>query len=146
MVDDLPLEIIKNGASSARLFLWVCVWSFLASSIWGFLRKTRRVDSWIKFITGRDWYPSVAFKFFRENIDKAVEVTVEGKKYIGVLLSAPDTQEDKYIIITDPQLMIQKDDGTYALEKLLLVDFIVIKFNNINEIKVFKGLLKKKTQ
>jgi hypothetical protein len=117
-MDELPVEIIKNGASSAYLFLWVCFWSFAISTSWGYARKTKWVDSYIKYVTGRDWYPSVAFKFFRENIDKAVEVSVQGTKYIGVLISAPDTKEDKYIIITDPYVMVQDKDGAYSLEHL----------------------------
>ncbi len=143
----LPVEIMRHGRSSGLLFLCVCFWSFFMSNIWGWARKKTWIDSYVKFITGRDWYPSVVFRFFSENIDKAVQVSVNGTKYIGILFSAPDTKEDKYIIITNPHQIVSNENGEFSLEKLELVDFMAIKFNNIDEIRAFsEELLMEKVQ
>jgi hypothetical protein len=69
---------------------------------------------------------------------------VKDTKYVGILYSAPDTKEDKYIIITQPRI-IQKKDAEYVLEELKLVDFMAIKFDDIDQIKAFnRSILKKK--
>jgi hypothetical protein len=70
------------------------------------------------------------------NINKAIEVTIKDTKYVGILYSAPDTKEDKHIIIVNPKLVIKTEKG-YTLEELPLVDYIAIKFDDIDHIKAF---------
>lgn len=129
--------IIQEGRSSSILYLTVCVWSFIIANLWGIIRKFKCVDAFIKLLTGRDWYPSVAYRFFNENLNKAVEVQVEDIKYIGVLHSAPDNKEDKYIIITEPYI-IYKKENTFIKENLPLIDHVIVKIDEIIEMKSFK--------
>ena len=127
-------EILKLKMASAIFFLSVCFWSFIFANLWGIIRKFPRFDSIIKGFTGRDWYPSVAFKFFKENLDRGVEVTVQDDKYLGVLYSAPDNKEDKYIVITKPHLLHESG----KIEPLTLVDYVVIKLDDISQIRSYK--------
>lgn len=65
----VPAEWNPNAV--VGFFLTVCGWTFVVANIWGILRKDRRVDARIKRITGRDWYPSVAFRFYFGSIKRA---------------------------------------------------------------------------
>jgi len=134
--NDLALKNISNLeqvlSSFVIFFLTVCSYSLLISTIWGFLRKTKRIDAVIKWATGRDWYPSVLVRFFEQNIDKAVEINVGENKYLGILNTAPDKQNDDYIILKQV-LLVQGDD----LVPLNLIDEMVIKIEDIEEIKSF---------
>lgn len=144
-LDSLSQKILNTGKSSAVFYIFVCIWAFVAAHIWGLFRKLKYVDIIITYLTGRDWYPSVAFRFFKENLRKAVEVRVGEVKYIGVLYSAPDNKEDEHIIITDPWVVYKDENNKFKTEKLESVSKVVIKFNDISEIKSFKNeiLIKK---
>lgn len=135
-IDFLAATNIEKVGSLGIFFLAVCVLSFILANLWGIFRKNPTVDRWIKWFTGRDWYASVAFKFFHMNVNKAIEVTIKDTKYIGVLFSAPDTKEDKHIIIAKPKVVIKTEKG-YTIEELPLVDYIAIKFDEIDHIKAF---------
>jgi hypothetical protein len=135
-IDFLSAENVKKVSWLAGFFLSVCVFSFIFATCWGIFRKYPRIDRWIKWFTGRDWYASVAFKFFHMNMNKGIEVTVKDTKYIGVLFSAPDTKEDKHIIVAKPKVVI-KTGKDYTIEELPLVDYIAIKFDKIDHIKAF---------
>src|SRR6185437_506063 len=57
---DVSLDWPKLLTTEAALFFAsVCLWSFVGANLWGYLRKTAYVDASIRWITGRDWYPSV---------------------------------------------------------------------------------------
>ena len=84
----------------AEFFFAVCLWSLLVANIWGILRKDVRVDAVFAFLTGRSWYPAVTIEFFKRSLGKPVVVeTQESTRYLGLLASAPDTVEGKYIIL-----------------------------------------------
>jgi len=140
------IVVFSQGKSSATFFLSVCLSSFIIANIWGIVRKSNFIDGIIKYVTGRDWYPSIAFRFFKDNLDKVVEVTIGDLKYVGILFSAPDTKDDKYIILRQPHLIYKTDSG-YEKEELKLIDSMVIKFDDINEIKAYnETILKSKSK
>lgn len=99
-------EITELATHGMIFYFIVCFFSLAFSNVWGLLRKSRILNSIGRYLTGRDWYPSVKFKFFTENIDRAIELKVDGEQYLGVLLSAPDTKEDKHIIIRAPKKLV----------------------------------------
>ena len=132
--------IVKNPRAAGIFFLAACIWTFIIANVWGIVRKFPYVDICIKWATGRDWYPSVAFRFYKENLDCAIDVTTTNSRYLGVLYSAPDCKDDTHIIITDPGIIV---DG--KVERLKTVRQIAIGIDEIKEIKSFKqNLLKKK--
>jgi hypothetical protein len=135
-IDLLAATNIKKVSWLAIFFLTVCLLSFVFANLWGLFRKNPTADRWIRWFTGRDWYTSTAFKFFHMNMSKPIEVTIKDTKYIGILFSAPDTKEDKHIIITEPKAVIKTEQG-YTIEELPLVDYIAIKFDDIDHIKAF---------
>src|SRR5581483_205545 len=50
-------------ADAAMFFGTGAGWSFVVANAWGIVRKAKGIDAFVHFITGRDWYPSVALKF-----------------------------------------------------------------------------------
>lgn len=137
--NDISLSAIEIfNASSVRFFVTVSVLSFFAANVWGIVRRGYLVDRLFRTVTGRDWYSSVAYKFFNENTDKAVVVAVEGNRYMGILDSAPDTKEDRYIILKDVYLLPGPESKLKEIEKLSYVDHLLIKFDDIKEIQALK--------
>jgi len=131
-------SVLQNPTETRSLacfFLTVCGLTFVVAHVWGIVRKAQRFDAIVKFVTGRDWYPSVAFRFFKENLNKAVIVSVENRRYLGILFSAPDTKEDKYVILTKVSLLPSPGSGQTTIERLPLVDYLLIKFDDIREIQ-----------
>ena len=86
---------------SARFFGTVVGWSFVVANARGIIRKAKRTDAIVHFVTGRDWYPSVALKFFEQNVERVVVVETPNDRYLGVLHSGPDSREDPYIILSE---------------------------------------------
>jgi hypothetical protein len=118
-----------------NFFFVVYLQTFIAANAWGFMRKWRRVDGAIKYFTGRDWYSSVAFRFFNENVNKGVIVKVQGVRYMGILYGAPDTAEDKYIILTKVSVLPDVGSEKSKVESIPLVRHVLIKFDDIAEIQ-----------
>jgi hypothetical protein len=142
-------NVIASALTSkgAEFFFSICAWSFLAANFWGILRKFRKVDVVLSFITGRDWYPSVAFKFFSEAIDHAVVVDVGSTKYIGILSGAPDNKEDEYITVTKVSIIHPPAaGGLQTVEPAPLVASMLIKLPNLSSVQALKDdvLLKHK--
>lgn len=149
------LASIKDTAShlpstfylaSAKVLLVVCVWTFVAANIWGALRKKEYVNLFFRYLTGRDWYSSVAIKFLQENLNNAVTFTLEGKTYLGIMVGAPDSNEDKYLMLKDVYILHpDKKDNEEQFEKLQSTETILIKLDEIRAIQVIKDPhLKKK--
>jgi len=70
-----------------------------------------------------------------------VEVKSGNNRFLGILYSAPDTVDDKYIIITKPYII--HSGRNKKLEELTIVDYIIIRINEIDEIKAYdKSILK----
>ncbi len=134
-LNELPINLFEIRQSVLVFFLSVCFWTFILANIFGILRKWKLYNGIIKWITGRDWYPSVAFRFFHENMNKAVEIKTGENRYIGILYSAPDTIDDKYVIIIKPYLI--QPGKQKKLEELSIVDYIIIKLDDIDEIKAY---------
>jgi hypothetical protein len=135
--DGNPMQsarIFLFGAS-AWFFLIVCFYSFLVANSWGMLRKLNRVDAYIKYFSARDWYPSVAFRFFQENLDRLIVVESNVVKYCGLLFSAPDNKEDKYIILKNIAVLPSPGVKDKKPEPLPLVDSILIRVDEIGEIQ-----------
>lgn len=87
----------------------------------------------MKFFTGRDWYLSVKYKFIEENINKAIEFKLDNNKYIGIMLNAPDNQNDKHKIVEN--VILIQDDKLIPLNH---VKTMLINCDEINEIKAYK--------
>jgi hypothetical protein len=133
---------------SAVFFGVVCLWTFIAANLWGIIRKSRYGDAVLLYVTGRDWYPTVAHRFFKQSIGEAVIVTTHENRYLGMLLGAPDTKEDPYIIIdrvsrlpnpvTDSsadQRAAPIENKAQEIESLPLVRWVLIKFNDVDEVQ-----------
>ena len=136
-------DLVDNLYNGIIFFFTVCSWSFIVANIWGMLRKSRRIGAFFVYVLGRDWYPTTAFKFFQFNIKKPVEVKVGEKKYLGILHSAPDTKEDKYIILSKPYLITQVNEE-YKVEPLSLAEGVLIKVDDIDLITAYSRQITKK--
>ena len=128
-------NLSKEPTDVIGFFAAVCIWTFLIANLWALCRKTRWGNALIKVWTGRDWYPSVAFRFFKENLDKGVTVVTSNKRYTGVLYSAPDTAEDKYIILTSVWVLPEPNPDKLMPEQLKLVKHLLIKIDEISEMR-----------
>jgi hypothetical protein len=120
---------------AAIFFGSVCIWSFLGANLWGILRKTRYVDARIRWVTDRDWYPSVEQMFFVRNLNQAVIVETPETRYLGILFAAPDSKEDPYIVLSEVSRLPKRGDSNQQIEPLPLVRWVLIKFDDIIEIQ-----------
>ena len=132
---------LKVFTADAVLFFGaVAAWSFVVANIWGIVRKAPRTDAVIHFITGRDWYPSVALKFFEQNVRMQSVVVVEtaSDRYLGVLHSGPDSKEDPYIILSEVASLPKRGEPPRAPEALPMVSSVLIRFDDIMKIQALK--------
>ena len=133
---DVRLDWPKLLTTDAALFFAsVCLWSFAGANFWGIFRKTRYVDAGIRWVTDRDWYPSVKQKFFAKNLNTAVIVETPAARYLGILFSAPDNKEDPHIILSEVSRLPRPTDASREIEPLPLVRWVLIKFDDIVEIQ-----------
>ena len=129
---------ISNGF--AIFYFVVCLFALISGTLWGIFRKQRVIDSLGIFVSGRDWYPSVKFKFFAENINRAVEFKIAGDQYLGTLLSAPDTKEDDHLIIQAPKKLVEmKTDSGKAVRKYVDMPLVRDMLINIGDVSEFKS-------
>lgn len=99
--------------------------------------------------TGRSWYPSVTLEFYKRSLDKAVIVDTKESRYLGVLASAPDTEDGKYIALTLTDVTILPTPAQAAagtnIEPLPLVEQMLLKLDEITQIQRLRPeVLKKK--
>lgn len=120
---------------AAGFYVTVCLWSALAANGWGIARKSPLVDAVIRWLTGRDWYPSVALRFFSENVNRTIIVRTRANRYMGILFGAPDTKEDRYVILTSAFLLPEAGSPEPEIEPLPLVSQLLIKWDDIDEIQ-----------
>jgi hypothetical protein len=113
----------------------VCLWAFVVANIWGIFRKSVRFNTLVQSLTGRDWYPSVAHKFFYQNIGRVVVVGAPENRYLGVLHSAPDTKEDKYLILHNVARLPKPGEPSTEPEDLPYVRWVLVKFDDIIEVQ-----------
>jgi hypothetical protein len=133
---DVSLDWPKLLTTDAALFFAsVCLWSFIGANLWGILRKTAYVDAVIRWVTGRDWYPSVKQKFFDKNLNAAVIVETPTARYLGILFSAPDSKEDPHIILSEVSRLPRLGEASKEIEPLPLVRWLLVKFDDIVEIQ-----------
>jgi hypothetical protein len=116
----------------------VCVATFLPANIWGMIRKTAPLDTLVEQISGRDWYPSVAKKFFDQNINQVVIVDTRDTRYMGILFGAPDTKDDPHIILSEVSRLPKPGEQPAEIEQLPLVRWVLVKFDDIIEIQALK--------
>ncbi len=119
--------------SAAAFFFVVCFYSFLFANLWGLIRKFKFVDSFLKELTGRDWYPSITCRFLQENLGNPIVVEIDEYKYLGILSGAPYKEEDHYILLTNVSLMPRKPGD--KPESLSLIDSLLIKFDEIDKVQ-----------
>lgn len=137
------LQSLGPGLTSMRLFaeffIGVCLWTFVTANLWGYLRKKAWVDLSFKFFTGRGWYPTVALRFFATSIRKAVVVTTEEKRYMGVLLSAPDRGDDGHVVLGNV-FLVHEEEGSQQprLEPLPLIERFLIRLDQVRDIQILK--------
>jgi hypothetical protein len=125
-------------ADAAMFFGTVAGWSFVVANAWGVVRKAKGTDAIVHFITGRDWYPSVALKFFAQNIESVVVVETTSDRYLGVLHSGPDSREDTYIILSEVASLPKRGEPSRPPEALPMVNTVLIRFDDIIEIQALK--------
>lgn len=119
----------------AIFFGTICLWALLGATLWGWFRKSKYADSVMRFVTGRDWYPSAAQRFFVQNIDRAVVVATPETRYLGILFAAPDTKEDPHIILSEVSRLPKPGTPDPKIERLPLVRWVLIRFDQIVEIQ-----------
>ncbi len=135
---NIYLSFVKERNALISIFIYTCLYTFLLANLYGYLRKSRKIDSFITYFTARDWYPSVAFRFYKENLNKAIEVKTKDNWYLGILNNAPDNKDDKYIIITEPyKINMKAKKKQKKLEKLEYVEYIIINIEDVEEIKAY---------
>ena len=139
-IETIFAKIIELNRYSIKYFFTVCFWTFIVSNILGWARKSKYIDAILKWITGRDWYPSVAFRFYKENLDKLIEIRTNKERYLGILFSAPDNKHDNYIIITNPCLL-KEINGKAQKVPLDYVDSIVFRLDEVNLVRAYKDVL-----
>ena len=121
-----------------EFFLSVLIATFLAANFWGILRKTAVLDTATEFITGRDWYPSIAKKFFDQNVNQVVIVSTPDTRYMGILFGAPDTKDDPHIILSEVSRLPKPGELPTTIEPLPLVRWVLVKFDDIVEVQALK--------
>jgi len=130
---------LKVFTTDAALFFGsVAGWSFVLANVWGIGRKAPLSDAIVHFITGRDWYPSVALKFFEQNIERVVVVETASDRYLGVLHSGPDSKEDPHIILSEVSSLPKRGEPPRSPEALPMVSSVLIRFDDIIEIQALK--------
>jgi|SRR5208283_2638638 len=125
--------------SAGIFFGTVCFWAFVVANIWGLFRKSARFNTVVQWLTGRDWYPSVAHKFFYQNIGHIVVVGTPDNRYLGFLHSAPDTKEDKYVILHRVARLPKPGEPSTEPEDLPYVRWVLVKFDDIVEMQALTG-------
>ena len=137
----------SDFASLSRFFLAVCGWSFVVANLWGVARKYARVDAAFIGITGRSWYPSVTVEFFKHSLNAAVRVETPEMRYLGVLISAPDTADGEHIILRSVAVLPRGEPGTDPrLEPLPLVEEMLIKIDHLTSMQLLKPTVLKKKE
>ena len=143
-VKNILKEIVKHSEGIIKIYIFVCLYTFLAANIWGIIRRNKFVDKIIRFITKRDWYKTVALRFYDENINSTVVITKKDKsRYFGVLNGAPDDKTDNYIILSHPSFFkktIVRKKEKFELIKLAALSIII----NANEIELIEVIKKPK--
>jgi hypothetical protein len=131
----------------AEFFFAVCLWSLIIANIWGIIRKDARIDAAFVFLTGRSWYPAVTLEFFKRSLSKAVVVeTKDEARYMGILASAPDTIEGKYIILRSVAFLPKPEPGKDSnVESLPLVEEMLLNIDGVALVQRLKPeILKQK--
>jgi len=137
-------ELLTTDA--ALFFGYICVWVFLIANFWGYSRKTWWVNGIVRLVTGRDWYPSVALKFFEQNIDSVVIVQTPDYRYLGTLHSAPDSKEDPYLILSEVAYFLKPGETGPNPKPLPGVRWVLIRFNDMIEIQALTQAAAEPTQ
>jgi hypothetical protein len=105
--------LLSNYHKMIYLYVVVCLYTFVSGNIWGIVRRGKTFDRAIRRVTGRDWYKTVALRFYDESINARVIVTKKDKrKYLGILNGAPDDIKDDHVIIVDPHFIENTTDGS----------------------------------
>jgi uncharacterized protein DUF6338 len=138
-----PGRALRSVRLCGEFFFGVCLWTLVAANLWGSFRKYSLLNAFIKYVTGRDWYPSVALRFFERVKLRVVVVTTKNRRYGGVLFSAPDAREDGHIILKDVALLpdeelAAKSDSRLVPVPLPLVEFLLIRLDEVLEIRALK--------
>ncbi|MEW6775673.1 MAG: DUF6338 family protein [Bdellovibrionota bacterium] len=139
-------RLLKEGG---LLILLICGWTFLFANIWGKLRQSVRFGSSLNRFFGRDWYPSVALRYYKESVGKVVVVQAGPDRYLGTLAAAPDRAGDGeisnnpsggHIILMNvsklPPIAASGDpQQTIQPQELTQVDMLLLSVKNISEMR-----------
>jgi hypothetical protein len=77
-------------------------------------------------------------------MNKAVVVRLDGRRYLGILYSAPDRKEDNYIILTEVSLVPEADAKSRHIEPLPLVQHLLLRVDEIREMQALKETILRK--
>ncbi|MGD0279328.1 MAG: DUF6338 family protein [Smithella sp.] len=134
---DVLSKLFENINICLILFVLLCAYSFIISTIYAFLRKNRFTNYFIQLLTKRDYFKEVQFGFFFEAINQSVIITMKNKKkYLGRLIAAPDQKDDHNIVICDSYIQEKSKWSKLVADRLLIdlkeVDLISVRKEDIN--------------
>lgn len=125
-------SLMVHPREMINVFVAVTLVALVMANIWALTRKSLWLNALLKGLTGRDWYPSVRFRFYRENIDSGITFVANGNRYAGILFSAPDTVDDKYIMLKS--VWYVPDDKEGEPFQQMNVDSILFNVDDVNEL------------
>ncbi len=130
-VNGLP-KLATHSNDLLNFFGVVCVGTFAGANLWAKMRRVPKWNSVVVWLTGRDWYPTTSQKFFAENVGKSVFVILKDKDrtYAGTLYSAPDSAEDRHIILKNPCVVA---DGKF--NPMPVNPYLLLRVEDIVEIR-----------
>jgi hypothetical protein len=141
-------EIIDYSGDAIYVFIVICFYSFILSNVLAILRRCKIIDLIIRTVTRRDWFKTVSLRFYTEQLGSTLLVTMKSeKKYVGVLVGAPDDKNDNSIILSNPSSIESLKFVKLAAKKMLINVTETSKIEVLKE-KVRRNLwqLKKKSQ
>ena len=130
--------VMTSGAT--YFFISACLWSTVFANAWGKLRQAEWFGTLMNRFFGRDWYPSVALRYYNKSIGRVVSVRTQGETFLGILAAAPDNLCDGHIILTNASklpLVTPSGDPNEPIkpEPLTQVDMLLIEVENIEELR-----------
>ena len=125
--------ILINKKFFVTYFLINSIFGFCFAILWVKIRKLKIIRNLIIGLTGRNEYYYTIIKFFEDNVEKAIDITTEDKRYIGILKIAPDNYDDKYIILRDVYFVENN-----IPQKNEAIENIAIKYDEIKSFLSYK--------
>lgn len=143
--DALPTIEIKKQAWSlvghaTGLFFSACMISVLLANLIGVIRKYELIDRKMIWLTGRDWFPQVAFRFYKAHLNTVIEFECTSGHFIATLVVAPDAKDDPNIIVAQVNQIIEG-----RIVPLTHIKSMLVKVVDISTIRCYNTEYEQKT-